>query len=106
MCSSDLGMGANIFRGHDNVQGATDVGLDIMTLPFQYGLTEGAWKHWSRVWEVHYNYLVDRFDDKKMMETPGIPLTRPRARRIGPRASSGTSRPFADRRQDHYAAVV
>ena len=70
------GMGANIFRGHDNVQGATDVGLDIMTLPFQYGLNEGAWKHWSRVWEVDYNYLVDRFDDKKMMETPGIPLTR------------------------------
>ena len=70
------GMGANIFRGHDNVQGATDVGLDIMTLPFQYGLNEGAWKHWSRVWEVDYNYLVGRFDDKKMMETPGIPLTR------------------------------
>ena len=70
------GMGANIFRGHDNVQGATDVGLDIVTLPFYYGLVEGAWKHWSRVWEVDYNYLVGRFDDKKMMETPGIPLTR------------------------------
>jgi len=70
------GMGANIFRGHDNVQGATDVGLDIMTLPFQYGLDEGAWKHWSRVWEVDYNYLVGRFDNKKMMEAPGIPLTR------------------------------
>src|SRR5215469_12082942 len=37
------GMGANIFRGHDNVQGATDVGLDIVTLPFYYGLVEGAW---------------------------------------------------------------
>ena len=70
------GMGANIFRGHDNVQGATDVGLDIVTLPFYYGLVEGAWKHWSRVWEVDYNYLVGRFDEKKMMETPGIPLTR------------------------------
>ena len=70
------GMGANIFRGHDNVQGATDVGLDILTLPFYYGLDEGAWKHWSRVWEVDYNYLVGRFDDKKVMETPGIPLTR------------------------------
>jgi formate dehydrogenase major subunit len=69
-------MGANIFRGHDNVQGATDVGLDIVTLPFYYGLVEGAWKHWSRVWEVDYNYLVGRFDDKKIMETPGIPLTR------------------------------
>jgi formate dehydrogenase major subunit len=70
------GMGANILRGHDNVQGATDVGLDIVTLPFYYGLIEGAWKHWSRVWEVDYNYLVGRFDEKKMMETPGIPLTR------------------------------
>ncbi len=70
------GTGANIFRGHDNVQGATDVGLDIVTLPFYYGLAEGAWKHWSRVWEVDYNYLLARFDDKKIMETPGIPLTR------------------------------
>ncbi|MGB6810550.1 MAG: formate dehydrogenase subunit alpha [Pseudolabrys sp.] len=70
------GMGANIFRGHDNVQGATDVGLDIVTLPFYYGLAEPAWKHWSRAWEVDYNYLLGRFDDKKIMETTGIPLTR------------------------------
>jgi formate dehydrogenase major subunit len=70
------GTGANIFRGHDNVQGATDVGLDIVTLPFYYGLAEGAWKHWARVWEVDHNYLVGRFDDKKIMETAGIPLTR------------------------------
>ena len=70
------GTGANIFRGHDNVQGATDVGLDIVTLPFYYGLVEGAWKHWSRVWEVDYNYLLSRFDNKKIMETAGIPLTR------------------------------
>ena len=70
------GIGANIFRGHDNVQGATDVGLDIVTLPFYYGLAEAAWKHWSRVWEVDYNYLLGRFDDKKIMETAGIPLTR------------------------------
>jgi formate dehydrogenase major subunit len=70
------GGGANIFRGHDNVQGATDVGLDIVTLPFYYGLLEGAWKHWSRVWEVDYDYLQGRFDSKKIMETPGIPLTR------------------------------
>ena len=70
------GTGANIFRGHDNVQGATDVGLDIVTLPFYYGLAEGAWKHWSRVWEVDYDYLQSRFDYKQIMETPGIPLTR------------------------------
>jgi formate dehydrogenase major subunit len=70
------GTGANIFRGHDNVQGATDVGLDIVTLPFYYGLAEGAWKHWGRVWEVDYDYLQSRFESKKIMETPGIPLTR------------------------------
>jgi formate dehydrogenase major subunit len=70
------GTGANIFRGHDNVQGATDVGLDIVTLPFYYGLAEGAWRHWARVWEVDFDYLVGRFDEKKMAYTPGIPLTR------------------------------
>jgi formate dehydrogenase major subunit len=70
------GTGANIFRGHDNVQGATDVGLDIVTLPFYYGLAEGAWRHWGRVWEVDYDDLQSRFDSKKSMETPGIPLTR------------------------------
>jgi formate dehydrogenase major subunit len=70
------GTGANIFRGHDNVQGATDVGLDIVTLPFYYGLAEGAWRHWGRVWEVDYEYLQSRFDSKTIMETPGIPLTR------------------------------
>jgi formate dehydrogenase major subunit len=70
------GTGANIFRGHDNVQGATDIGLDVVTLPFYYGLTENAWKHWSRVWEVEYDYLLSRFSSKELMETPGIPLTR------------------------------
>jgi formate dehydrogenase major subunit len=79
------GMGANIFRGHTNVQGATDLGLDIVTLPLYYGLAEGAWKHWARVWEVEYDWLASRFelgaagaDGKpiKMMETPGIPSTR------------------------------
>ena len=70
------GKGANIFRGHDNVQGATDVGLDIVTLPFYYGLIEGAWRHWSRVWETDYTWLQSRFASKANMETPGIPLTR------------------------------
>jgi len=70
------GMGANILRGHDNVQGATDLGLDVVTLPAYYGLIEGAWKHWCRVWEVDYNWMLSRFADKKFMETPGIPSTR------------------------------
>ncbi|MBI5319655.1 formate dehydrogenase subunit alpha [Bradyrhizobium sp.] len=78
------GTGANIFRGHTNVQGATDLGLDVVTLPLYYGLVEGAWRHWSRVWEVPYEWFVDRFDkntaaDGKVtntMNTPGIPSTR------------------------------
>ncbi|HWP25830.1 MAG TPA: formate dehydrogenase subunit alpha [Xanthobacteraceae bacterium] len=71
-----FGMGANIFRGHTNVQGATDLGVDIVTLPLYYGLVEGAWRHWGRVWEVEYEWLLSRFDSKQIMETPGIPSTR------------------------------
>jgi len=82
------GGGANIFRGHCNVQGATDFGLDITNLPLYYGLVEGAWRHWARVWDVPYDYFVSRFDEvpakggrpartrKENMETPGIPSTR------------------------------
>jgi len=78
------GTGANIFRGHTNVQGATDLGLDIVTLPLYYGLAEGAWRHWSRVWETPYDWFVGRFDkitgadgkETNTMVTPGIPSTR------------------------------
>ena len=70
------GAGANIFRGHTNVQGATDLGLDVTTLPLYYGLAEEAWRHWCRVWEVDYEWMKSRFPDKKLMETPGIPSTR------------------------------
>jgi formate dehydrogenase major subunit len=79
-----FGNGANIFRGHCNVQGATDLGLDVTSLPLYYGLAEGAWKHWCRVWEVEYDWMSSRFDVQtasdgkpiKMMETSGIPSTR------------------------------
>jgi formate dehydrogenase major subunit len=71
-----FGNGANIFRGHCNVQGATDLGLDIVTLPLYYGLAEAAWKHWCRVWEVDYDWMLSRFDSKQIMETAGIPSTR------------------------------
>ncbi|WP_135465985.1 formate dehydrogenase subunit alpha [Crenalkalicoccus roseus] len=70
------GTGANIFRGHCNVQGATDAGLDVVTLPYYYGLDENAWRHWCRVWEVDYDWMLSRFASKKLMETPGIPTTR------------------------------
>ena len=48
------GGGTNIFRGHDNVQGATDLGVLSHTLPGYYGLSVGSWKHWARVWDVDY----------------------------------------------------
>ena len=81
------GGGANIFRGHDNVQGATDVGPNCHTLPGYYGLSEGAWKHWARVWDVDYEWLKSRFDMSKKydaghgkmaytMNIPGIPVSR------------------------------
>ena len=70
------GGGANIFRGHDNVQGATDLGLDVTTLPLYYGLDEGAWRHWCRVWEVDYDWMVSRFASKTLMQTPGVTSTR------------------------------
>ncbi|MEZ5849667.1 MAG: formate dehydrogenase subunit alpha [Hyphomicrobiaceae bacterium] len=70
------GGGANIFRGHDNVQGATDLGVLMDTLPGYYGLAEGSWKHWARVWDVSYDSLLARFKDKAFMQKPGIPVSR------------------------------
>jgi formate dehydrogenase major subunit len=70
------GTGANIFRGHCNVQGATDMCVDVTSLPSYYGLEEGAWRHWGRVWDVSYESLRERFDSPQMMTAPGIPSTR------------------------------
>ncbi len=70
------GGGANIFRGHDNVQGATDFGVLSHTLPGYYGLKAGSWKHWCRVWDVDYDYMVGRFESKKLMQKAGIPVSR------------------------------
>jgi len=80
------GGGANIFRGHDNVQGATDLGVLSNTLPGYYGLSAGSWKHWSRVWDLDYEWVKGRFDsgsyeqskgkDVHVMNTKGIPVSR------------------------------
>ena len=64
------GGGTNIFRGHDNVQGATDLGILSHTLPGYYGLSDGAWKHWSGVWGLDYDWVVSRFDTG-YMDTAG-----------------------------------
>ncbi len=70
------GGGTNIFRGHDNVQGATDMGVLSHTLPGYYGLATGSWKHWARVWDVDYEYLKGRFATQELMESKGIPVSR------------------------------
>jgi len=70
------GGGANIFRGHDNVQGATDFCILSHSLPGYYGLSKGAWKHWSRVWDVDYDFLKGQFQEEKMMNSKGIPVSR------------------------------
>ena len=75
------GGGTNIFRGHDNVQGATDLGVLADTLPGYYGLSAGSWAHWARVWEEDLDWLKGRFSPELVGETPmmnltGIPVSR------------------------------
>jgi formate dehydrogenase major subunit len=70
------GGGANIYRGHDNVQGATDMCVLSHSLPGYYGLKTGSWKHWARAWGVDYDYLLGRFASKELMEGKGIPVSR------------------------------
>ena len=77
------GGGTNIFRGHDNVQGATDLGVLANTLPGYYGLAAGSWAHWARVWEEDLDWLKGRFatmdkngKSKAMMHENGIPVSR------------------------------
>ena len=70
------GGGANIFRGHDNVQGATDIGPNPDSLPGYYGLIPGAWKHWATVWGVDYDWIKKQFASQVMMEKPGMTVSR------------------------------
>ncbi len=70
------GGGANIFRGHDNVQGATDVGPNPDSLPGYYGLVEGSWRHFAKVWGVDFDWIKGRFANAGMMSKPGITVSR------------------------------
>lgn len=70
------GGGANIFRGHDNVQGATDVGPNPDSLPGYYGIVEGSWRHFAKVWGVDYDWIKGRFANAGMMTKPGITVSR------------------------------
>ncbi len=70
------GGGTNIFRGHDNVQGATDVGPNPDSLPGYYGIATGSWKHWAAVWGVDYEWLKKQFASQAMMEKSGMTVSR------------------------------
>jgi formate dehydrogenase major subunit len=70
------GGGTNIFRGHDNVQGATDVGPNPDSLPGYYGVATGSWKHFATVWGVDYEWIKKQFASQAMMEKPGMTVSR------------------------------
>ena len=69
------GGGTNIFRGHCNVQGATDVGPNPDSLPGYYGLAAGSWKHFADVWGVDYEWIKAQFAPN-MMEKSGTTVSR------------------------------
>ena len=70
------GGGTNIFRGHDNVQGATDVGPNPDSLPGYYGLAEGSWRHFAATWGVDYEWIKKQYASPAMMTKPGITVSR------------------------------
>ena len=70
-----VGGGANIFRGHDNVQGITDVGPNPDSLPGYYGIAEGAFKHFAAVWGVDFEWMKKQYAPG-MMTKPGLTISR------------------------------
>jgi formate dehydrogenase major subunit len=69
------GGGTNIFRGHDNVQGITDIGSNPDSLPGYYGIAEGSFKHFAAVWGVDFDWIKGRYA-QGMMSKPGITVSR------------------------------
>ncbi len=73
------GGGANVIRGHDNVQGATDMCILSNSMPGYYGLSDGAFKHWAEVWKIDADWLLGRFDndfDPKQRNKKGFTMAR------------------------------
>ena len=57
------------------MQGATDFCILSHSLPGYYGLSAGAWKHWSRVWDLDYEWVKNRFDPGSYEESKGKPIS-------------------------------
>src|SRR5437016_6322924 len=71
------GGGCNIYRGHENVQGATDIGPNPDTLPGYYPVAvPGSWAHWAKVWNVDLEWLKKRYASEAMMAKPGMTVSR------------------------------
>jgi formate dehydrogenase major subunit len=70
------GGGCNIYRGHDNVQGATDLGPNPDSLPAYYGLAPGSFAHWAKVWNIDLDWLKKQYASEAMMAKPGITVSR------------------------------
>lgn len=70
------GGGCNIIRGHDNVQGATDMNCLADSLPGYYGLKDDAWKHHCKGWGVDFETFAKRFavSVKNKREKQGEPV--------------------------------
>ena len=70
------GGGCNIIRGHDNVQGSTDMCCLADSLPGYYGLKEGAWKYYAESWGVDFDWLKGRFAAPEWMNAKGFSLAK------------------------------
>lgn len=70
------GGGCNIIRGHDNVQGSTDMCCLADSLSGYYGLSEGSWKYFAKSWGLDYEWLKGRFAGKEWMEAKGFSLAK------------------------------
>lgn len=71
-----FGGGVNILRGHDNVQGASDMACLSENLPGYYPLNEVTWRYYAKIWGVDYEWLLGNFVSKDWMHKTGLSLAR------------------------------
>ena len=74
--SGKKGGGCNILRGHDNVQGSSDMGCFPDSLPGYYGIGKNVWEYYAKNWGVDYNWLVSQHKSQELMSVPGFTLAR------------------------------